>query len=152
MAAGHFRPDGAFGFILLPKFQYSHFFLPCVELVHPSRLSSLCPKLLYFPLKFQAGPYGTREPREDGERSQGEPGSIPRDPKGIPRESLLRSLPRIPLGEHGEKIPPDGKLTLSSHCLFLFFFPLKFPESRTHAGFDPFGKKREEPKSPLENP
>lgn len=119
----HGIPDVAFGSIPLPKFQYSHFFPPCVELVRPSRLSSLCPKLLYFPLKFQAGPSAQSRAPGRQESSRGEPGSIPRDPKGIPRESPLQSLPGTPLKGHGEKIPPDGKLTLNSHHLLLVFSP-----------------------------
>lgn len=110
----HGIPDVAFGLILLPKFQYSHFSPPRVELVHPSHLSSLCPTLLH------SHPTFPTEPESPGKMGRAPKGS-PRDSQGIPRESLLQSFPGS-LGERGKKIPPNEKLTSYSHHLFLFFF------------------------------
>lgn len=97
------------------------------------------PSLLFLT---QTAPFSPRIPsRPPWNQSPGKMGRAP-------RVSWAWSLPF-------EKIPPEEKLTSYSHRLFLDFFffpPLKFPESQTHAGFDAFGKKREEPKSLLENP
>lgn len=75
------------------------------------------PQVAPFSPNIPSGPLQNQSPGKRGEH----PGRSQGIPKGFPGNPCSRAFSGSLRG-HGEKIPPDEKLTSYSHCLFLFFF------------------------------